>query len=183
MTVSLSHLIELYGPEVIPAAKRGVRGRIALARADLQSIERFNEAMDVTINKADFKKQPALNKWRMEYIESHTERAEKEIVIALYDLDFLNSFDKDGFRPESYTPTNGITDEDIARAKETDIRTMVKVFRGKTTCLWHDDKHPSMHIYKDNHGYCFSCNKYASAIDFYMVQYGCDFKTAVKKMV
>ncbi len=78
-------------------------------------------------------------------------------------------------------PTPGlITEEEIARAKEYPIKELVAV-RGKMTkCLWHNDSHPSLYIYPDNHGFCFSCKKYADAIDFAMALQNISFVSAVK---
>jgi predicted PolB exonuclease-like 3'-5' exonuclease len=77
----------------------------------------------------------------------------------------------------------GIDDADIARARELPITDMVKVRAHTTLCLWHDDKTPSMHVYADNHAYCFVCNKRADAIDFWMEIKGLDFMQAVKDML
>lgn len=77
----------------------------------------------------------------------------------------------------------GITDQDIARARELPIADMVKVRAHTTLCLWHDDKTPSMHVYADNHAYCFVCNKRADAIDFWMELKSLDFMTAIKDML
>ncbi len=41
----------------------------------------------------------------------------------------------------------------------------------KTTCPWHEDKHPSLTLYErtgENHCHCFSCGKGGSVIDFTM---------------
>lgn len=76
--------------------------------------------------------------------------------------------------------TNGISDADIQRAKEYPIRDLVKVRMNVTHCLFHDEKTPSMHVYRDNHAYCFGCHKYADAIDIAMALNNMDFVTAVK---
>jgi len=45
-------------------------------------------------------------------------------------------------------------------------------------CLWHDDKNPSLHFYKD-HAYCFSCKKNADAIELVQKAAGCSFQDAL----
>jgi hypothetical protein len=76
----------------------------------------------------------------------------------------------------------GVTDMDIANAKEYPINHLLEVKHHKTKCLWHDDRNPSMHVYKD-HVYCFVCNKHADAIDIYMKIHNSDFITAVKALI
>lgn len=77
----------------------------------------------------------------------------------------------------------GVTDQDIARARELPIADMVKVRAHTTLCLWHDDSTPSMHVYPDNHAYCFVCAKRADAIDFWMQLKSLDFISAIKDML
>ncbi len=70
----------------------------------------------------------------------------------------------DGGRPLPLAKGNG---DRITRAKAVPIGSIVKVNREKKTlCLWHHDQHPSMHIYPNNKGFCFSCSKSADVIDF-----------------
>lgn len=75
---------------------------------------------------------------------------------------------------------SGITDHDIARAKEYPIRQLIEVKANKAKCVWHTDRHPSMHIYADNHAHCFSCGKGGDAIDVVQAMQGVDFKGAVR---
>lgn len=77
---------------------------------------------------------------------------------------------------------DGITDADIARAKEVPIRNLVEVRMNKTKCLWHSEKTPSMHVYPDQHTYCFSCGKRSDTIGVYQILHNCNFVTAVKAL-
>ena len=81
-----------------------------------------------------------------------------------------------------YHPQDGITPEMIDRARAVPISNFVKVGRdGKMRCLKHNEKTPSMHIYKrKNNFYCFSCGFHGSVIDIIMEMQGLDFKGAVK---
>ena len=76
----------------------------------------------------------------------------------------------------------GVSNTDIENAKQFPINHLIEVKQKKAKCLWHDDKNPSLHVYRD-HVYCFVCNKKADAIDIYMTLNNCDFVTAVKGMV
>ncbi len=75
---------------------------------------------------------------------------------------------------------DAVTDADIERARQFPIRQLVKTRGNNTLCLWHNDRHPSMHLYKDNHAYCFVCSKYANAIDFAMQMNSMQFIPAVQ---
>ncbi len=83
------------------------------------------------------------------------------------------------YQPPKKT-AGGITDADIARAKEVSPRTLLKVRSNKARCVWHSDKNPSMHVYADGHCYCFSCAAHGDVIAVYQAINGCDFITAVK---
>jgi hypothetical protein len=48
---------------------------------------------------------------------------------------------------------------------------------GKVRCPFHDDTHPSCHIY-DDHYHCFSCGAHGSAIDWLMAVEGLSFHAA-----
>lgn len=67
-----------------------------------------------------------------------------------------------------------VTDEDIARAKEYPIQDLfnghLRHSFGKFTglCPFHEESSPSFTIFEDdNHFYCFGCNVWGDAIDFY----------------
>lgn len=69
----------------------------------------------------------------------------------------------------------GITDEQLAQAKEHPIEDMydgwlrVNGQRLIGRCPFHEEKTPSFVIFTDdNHFYCFGCHKHGDALDFYM---------------
>ncbi len=78
-----------------------------------------------------------------------------------------------------------ITDAQIAMAKEYPIKDLVTVGRANNArCVWHTpDKRPSMHVYPDNHCWCFSCGKGSDSIGVYMAIHNCDFITAVRALI
>ena len=74
-----------------------------------------------------------------------------------------------------------ITDEDIARAKEYPVESLIEVKRGMARCVSgiHEDKNPSMGC-KNNRVRCFSCGYTGSAIDIAMKLNNLNFIEAVK---
>lgn len=62
-----------------------------------------------------------------------------------------------------------------------EVRRTGKRISGK--CPFHADNSPSFFIFlHDNHFHCFGCGANGDAIDFYMRQNTCDFKTAVNSL-
>lgn len=58
----------------------------------------------------------------------------------------------------------------------------VKVGRNKKAlCLWHSDRSPSMHIYRDK-VHCFACGRGGDAIDVYAASNGMETKDAVQAL-
>ena len=85
---------------------------------------------------------------------------------------------------------NGITNEDILRAKEVPIETLYqgKLYksgnRATGPCPFHNEKTGSFTVYLDqNKFYCFGCSAGTDVIDFIMKRDDCDFITAVKKLL
>lgn len=74
-------------------------------------------------------------------------------------------------------------DDDVKQAKDVPIDSILDVRQNKALCLWHSEKTPSMHVYDDNHFYCFACGKYGDVIDVVMEKEQIDFKSAVKKLI
>lgn len=78
----------------------------------------------------------------------------------------------------------GVDETTVLRAKQVPIINFVKVIRdNKAVCIFHSDKSPSMHIYKDNHFYCFTCHHTGDVVDIVMKLNNVDFVTAVKSLV
>ena len=78
------------------------------------------------------------------------------------------------------TSTNGITDEDIERAKDFPFSELIKANKsGYALCPFHKDTRPSFYI-RNNWGYCFSCGKAVDTIQFIMETEGLSFIQAVK---
>jgi DNA primase len=77
---------------------------------------------------------------------------------------------------------NDITPEMIVEARKYPIDKIVKVKRKRIKCIWHKpDNNPSMFIYtKTNTAYCFSCGKFADAIDITMEKNNMNFIETIK---
>lgn len=76
-----------------------------------------------------------------------------------------------------------VSDSKLERAKQCDIRTLMRFTRNKARCVWHDEKTPSMTYYpKTNTVYCFGCSRHGDAIDVYRTLHQCSFTTAVNAL-
>ena len=79
--------------------------------------------------------------------------------------------------------TNGITDEQIAIAKEYPIDRLIEFTRGKAKAWCHDDKTPSLHHHRQaNRAHCFPCRKSYNPIDVLMERDGMAFIDAVRAL-
>jgi len=103
------------------------------------------------------------------------ERVEKAIRKAQFDLSRLKS--------QHRAKRNGVSDEEIERAREYPIAQLLpnSVRRGMTLCCFHEDRHPSMSV-KNNRAHCFSCNKTWDAIALVMELNGLEFIEAVRRL-
>jgi hypothetical protein len=95
-----------------------------------------------------------------------------------------NSFFLAGMKRKKEVKTSGVTTEQIYTAKQVPIRNFIKTDRNnKAVCIFHNDKHPSMHIYKDNNYYCFVCNASGDVVDVVMKLRNISFIDAVKSLI
>lgn len=71
--------------------------------------------------------------------------------------------------------------DDVTRAKSVPIDSIIKTnHQRKALCLFHKEKTPSMHVFPDNHFYCFSCGARGDVIDIVKELHHMDFKRAVE---
>lgn len=81
---------------------------------------------------------------------------------------------------EKYTHKREKNATDIENARKHPIRNLIPVNqKSLSKCLWHNDTHPSMRVYQDNHVFCFSCSRHDDAIGVYRALHNCSFKEAV----
>lgn len=87
----------------------------------------------------------------------------------------------DGKRVESAA---GITEQDKDAARAVPIIDFVKHKRAGSTylteCIFHNDTHPSLTIFKDNRFKCFACGAHGDSIDFIKKLHNLEFIDAVK---
>ena len=85
---------------------------------------------------------------------------------------------------KSKKTTNGITDEMIQVARETDVRMVVDFPKGRNAYAWcHDDKSPSLFYgNRTNRAVCPVCNESFSAIDVLIKRDGMSFVDAVRSL-
>lgn len=176
--LSLKELIDIY-PGSEKDARRGLASKMKEVKEQSQGLNTFREVWHSTvINEANFRDQPDLRDFLEERCAAYLEEYEAEMKKLHYVMKSLDT------TPEQVATSDGVTDEMIALAKQVPITSLMKVSRAHTTpCLWHNDKNPSLHVYKDNHAFCFVCHKKVDAIDVYMQLNNLPFTEAVKRMV
>ncbi len=82
---------------------------------------------------------------------------------------------------KNYNPD--MTSPELERAKAYPIEKLIKVTRRQAICPFHTEKTGSLHVYPDNHAFCFgSCQKPYDAINIAMQVWGVDFKEALKRL-
>lgn len=75
-----------------------------------------------------------------------------------------------------------ITEDMILRAREYPFAELHEFKRNQAVCPFHEDRDPSMHLFPDNHVYCFSCQKGWDTIAFVQERDGLSFPEAVKQL-
>lgn len=101
---------------------------------------------------------------------------DKNIDELNFQLEYIKNIDK----PRS---TFGLTKDQIEKARAVPIRDFLRVGGSKKAhCLFHNDKHESMHVYTNSY-YCFSCEAHGSTIDIVMQLYGLKFNEAVRRLI
>lgn len=57
----------------------------------------------------------------------------------------------------------------------------IEVRHNKISCVFHEDKHPSMVIYPSTNSFhCFGCGEHGDGVDFVMKLRGLSFKEAMR---
>jgi DNA primase len=135
----------------------------------------------IVVNLPDVDTQKELNKIMMEnrrLIRIYGETSVPGTFLTLLNMELLAIVE--GAKRKKLPPLEGTPD--IIRARSFPIENIINVERRVALCPFHNEKTPSMHIYKDNHAYCFGCQKYADSIDLAMQVWNLSFKDAVKRL-
>lgn len=129
-------------------------------------------------------------KMRVRYLLQEIEICEQ----ADYDYGVMNVIIQDDFDEIFYlfskikkteVRNGNITDEDITRAKEYPIENLIELdSRGKAIAWCHDDKNPSMTLWKGkNRVRCWACSRTYNPIDILIERDGLSFIEAVKRLI
>ena len=80
-------------------------------------------------------------------------------------------------------PKSTDNNPDIERARSYPIDKLIQVQRHTAICPFHAEDTPSLHVYEDNHAYCFGkCRRKFDAIDIAMKVHDMTFIEAVKSL-
>lgn len=120
------------------------------------------------------------------WTEQDVDYATKEFMLMIYDADgnkaLLSKIEKRlAFMKSGTKREGGITDEQIAAAREYPIAQILAPVRGNMVrCPFHgEDKHPSMSLH-NNRFHCFTCGVHGDTIELVMKLHRLDFVNAVK---
>ncbi len=139
-----------------------------LEKTILEDYEEYTRQINLFVSQINFLEKEIKKEKLKKIIKGN--REDKEVAIKI-----LQKIEESG--------KEKISAEKIARAKQFRISDFVKVKSGKTICLFHQDKKPSMHIYKNNTYHCFTCLAHGSVIDIVMQQNNINFSQAVNKLL
>jgi hypothetical protein len=119
--------------------------------------------------------------WQMLLLEIATEKASK-IHQVEHAEDIIAAVKSKG---RARTPKGMLSASQVSQAKAVPVTDYLKVRRdGKTNCIWHNEKTPSMHYYKkDNAVHCFGCGRGGDVVDVVQQLMGLDFKDAVRHLI
>ncbi len=170
-------LMEIF-PSAIPAARRGIRARLKALKVNTALYSTFEEYVyEKIINKAHFSLQNALSAVMTDNMPKIYTDLDAEIARLNFHLKHLDAMENPEKAP---VKKGGVDDVEIERARLVPMKALVKVTpMKKMICLWHNDRHPSAHVYPD-HGYCFVCSKRFDTIDVARHINGLTFVEAVK---
>lgn len=117
-------------------------------------------------------------------IANRSERVSVWQSTHFHDAYIRNHTNKEEIKHVKKNGNKSMVSDKVMRAKEYPIDELIEFSMGKARCLWHNEKHASLHHYKDgNRVYCFGmCGKSYDSIDVYMALHGCGFKEAVEKL-
>lgn len=124
---------------------------------------------------------------RKRYIKELSEKAKamdisvgKKFLFEL--ITTLNAYNKTEVKKKWAHDPEMNSDKERAKAYPIDRLITVRGDR-KAICPFHNEKTPSLHVYKDNTAFCYGgCQRAYDSIDIYMHQHSCDFKTAVEEL-
>jgi len=184
---TFQELLKIF-PAAKPYLKKKLKQEIKKWKEDLKQAEETR----INFNNKILSKSNPEDRWfwtlvrDIIFLEPLKENKEKKIKRNSFYLALLKRPNKKEIKQNS----NKITDFDIQRAREIPIDSLYfGQLKKKNNIMWglcpfHPEKNPSFAIYlKDNHFYCYGCNEAGDSIDFIMKRDGCDFITAVRRLI
>lgn len=183
---SFRELMNIF-PEAISAARRGLKADLKRYKNNLREVgieqDKYYDEVIMKLNwqiRNDFKEDSDKD------FDEQRKKINSKIKTTMFNLSYLDELEGKS-APQRM---GGVSEADIARAKETPILNFVsgKVAthgkRAAIICPFHAEKQPSLTIYLDqNSWWCYSCNSGGTVIDFIMKQQNVDFLAAVKKLL
>lgn len=200
-TPTFHQLIEMF-PTAKGAAKRAIRERLKQIKQEINRVYEIRDILWQGYEKVlDIMERPELKKMIEDEADERVKELETEKTRLFYQLRFLTReikkekeekerkrLAKKGLEPkapevEKPDPEyHGVEEHLVVRAKEVPIETFLKFGKGgKAKCFLHDDRTPSLHLYRrQNKLHCFSCKFHGTVVDVVMKLQGLDFVEAVK---
>lgn len=171
--------IDHFKPEAIKPARKGLKDQLKFYKKRLREInnqqEKYYEERIINIpwqERNDFEEDSNKD------FDVIRKRIESKIKRIMFNLSYLDELEGKADKKE----TKGVTEADIARAKEIPITSFIEVGRsGFTKCPFHPETNASFKYYANqNSWWCYSCASGGSVIDLVMKQQNIDFLSAVK---
>ena len=111
------------------------------------------------------------------YVTAPREKAERKLKKLQMTRMMLNP------KKRGMVGKSGVSMAEVERAKQFPIDQLVDFRHSVALCLWHSERTPSMHYYKnDNHVHCYGGCGSKDAIDVHRVLHNTDFITSVKAL-
>ena len=173
---TLFQALEIW-PEAKPIVRKELKEELKKIQKYLQELDEYYAGVTDRINTTEK--------------SYHKAMQEKQELIAFCERHRAELNDKEKrirfnlARIDGKVPKGEIGAKEIERAKAVPINELLEFNRsGFAKCLWHSEKTPSLKWYrKENRVHCFSCNKGWDSVDVVMKQEGCDFVSAVKRLI
>lgn len=183
---SFHELIAMF-PQGKTLMRKHLKETIRQAEYDLAQAETERREMEKRM--ADWRHDPKDN-WFIEavgeelYIKPLIEGREAIIKRARYYLSLITPRSKaDDFDESNAVSAHGVTQGEIDAARAVPIDTLIEVNgRRNALCVFHNEKNPSMHLFPDNHVWCFSCARGGDSIEVYRTIHECGFTEAVRAL-
>lgn len=194
-------LIDMF-PTAKSAAKRAIRERLKEIKKEIDRIYEIKDTLWEGYQKVlDIMERPEIKQSIEDEADARVKELETEKTRLSYQLRFLTKeikkeklekekkrLAKKGIEPkvkeevEEKHEYHGVEEHLVEKAKEVPIETFLKFNRsGKAKCFLHNDKTPSLHLYRrQNKLHCFSCKFHGTVVDVVMKLQGLDFVDAVK---